>query len=176
MTVHNAKGLEFRHVYVTGLEEGLFPHMSAYRDDEELEEERRLFYVACTRAMDRLRLSAAHDRRRTNRVFDGGVSRFLGEIPDHLIETVSFSGEGSASPRGASTARERFAGWDEEDEVITYDDPLVGHLVLHPTFGKGLVLHVDGAGDAARVTVRFPRTGPKKVIRSYLRVVEGDGP
>jgi DNA helicase-2/ATP-dependent DNA helicase PcrA len=174
MTVHNAKGLEFEHVYLTGLEEGLFPHISAFHDESEMEEERRLFYVACTRAKDRLWLSAAEERRRTNRTAEG-VSRFVAEIPPRLLDVV-------ATDRKPSRRQPRRSRWDEpsdpipeDDDVITYDDPLVGHLVDHPTFGRGRVLHVDGEGSRARVTVQFPRTGPKKVYRSYLKVVGGEG-
>jgi DNA helicase-2/ATP-dependent DNA helicase PcrA len=163
MTVHNAKGLEFRHVYVTGLEEGLFPHVSAFQDEEEMEEERRLFYVACTRAKDRLWLTASRERRRTNRAMEGIVSRFIAEIPGELLETTQSA---------VAWSPEVWAGDDLDGPVITYDDPLVGRLVEHPTFGRGRVLHVDGEGDRARVTVRFPRAGAKKVLRSYLVLVE----
>jgi DNA helicase II / ATP-dependent DNA helicase PcrA len=94
MTVHNAKGLEFSHVFITGLEEGLFPHFSALNDRAEMEEERRLFYVAATRARKSLCLSASRERRRVNRLGGGGLSRFVEEIPAELLEgsdaTVDF--------------------------------------------------------------------------------------
>jgi DNA helicase II / ATP-dependent DNA helicase PcrA len=86
MTVHNAKGLEFPHVLLAGLEEGLFPHASSMDDDEELEEERRLFYVGVTRAMRTLSLSASDLRRRMNTASAGGPSRFLAEAAEVLPE------------------------------------------------------------------------------------------
>ncbi len=88
MTVHNAKGLEFPQVFLAGLEEGLFPHASSLEDPEELEEERRLFYVGATRAMQRLFLSASLERRRMNIFAAGGLSRFLSEFPAEAVETV----------------------------------------------------------------------------------------
>jgi DNA helicase II / ATP-dependent DNA helicase PcrA len=86
MTVHNAKGLEFPQVFITGLEEGLFPHVSSFADPEEMEEERRLFYVAATRAMRKLHLSASLERRRVNRLEGGSVSRFVREIPSGMLQ------------------------------------------------------------------------------------------
>ncbi len=86
MTVHNAKGLEWPHVYIAGLEEGLFPHASAFDDPAEMEEERRLFYVAATRARQSLTLSASEERRRLNWTSLGGLSRFLLEIPPELLD------------------------------------------------------------------------------------------
>ncbi len=86
MTVHNAKGLEYPVVYVVGVEEGLFPHASSMFDPEELEEERRLFYVAATRAMKELHLSASMERRRVHRMAEGGPSRFLRDLPEDRIE------------------------------------------------------------------------------------------
>ncbi|MCC7143556.1 MAG: UvrD-helicase domain-containing protein [Candidatus Eisenbacteria bacterium] len=100
MTVHNAKGLEFPVVFITGIEEGLFPHASSYSDPAELEEERRLFYVAATRAMKRLFLSASLDRRRMNRMSDGGPSRFLDEIPRDRVQEFSSPGIRSRSAFG----------------------------------------------------------------------------
>ncbi|MCA9728111.1 MAG: UvrD-helicase domain-containing protein [Candidatus Eisenbacteria bacterium] len=92
MTVHNAKGLEFDTVFIAGLEEGLFPHASSLEDPSEMEEERRLFYVAATRAMKELTLSASLERRRTNRFFGGGLSRFIREIPEGMLQVDSRHG------------------------------------------------------------------------------------
>lgn len=98
MTVHNAKGLEFPHVFVCGLEEGLFPHVSAFEDDAELEEERRLFYVASTRARDTLNLSASLLRRRFNTAA-GGVSRFMSEVAADLYEESEVTAPWSSGSR-----------------------------------------------------------------------------
>src|SRR5207245_4750984 len=86
LTAHNAKGLEFPVVIVTGLEEGLFPHASSLEDVDELEEERRLFYVALTRARERVILTAAAFRRRYDSPRGGAVSRFVEEIPHDVID------------------------------------------------------------------------------------------
>jgi ATP-dependent DNA helicase UvrD/PcrA len=97
MTVHNAKGLEFPAVFVTGLEEGLFPHVSAFNDPAELEEERRLFYVACTRAMDQLTLSGCLMRRRITSNTAGGITRFMSEVDANLYNEVELEGSAWAS-------------------------------------------------------------------------------
>ncbi|MBD3335869.1 MAG: hypothetical protein GF355_10170, partial [Candidatus Eisenbacteria bacterium] len=175
MTVHNAKGLEFDHVYMSGLEEGLFPHMSAYREDREMEEERRLFYVACTRARHRLHLSAARDRRRTNRPSERGVSQFVAQIPEQLLDISAPAEEVWTEPSTpASGGRIHSGDWyaDDDEEVITYDDPLVGRRVEHPTFGEGWVLHVEGDRSGAACTVQFPRAGQKKIVRKFLKLLD----
>lgn len=116
MTVHNAKGLEFPHVFITGLEDGLFPHYSSLTEPAQLEEERRLFYVAATRAMNTLCLTASMERRRVNRLGSGGLSRFVEEIPADLLTGAdpsallsrsrsSWSGGGSGGYSGGYTNR-----------------------------------------------------------------------
>jgi len=183
MTAHNAKGLEFPQVFVTGLEEGLFPHASALEDREELEEERRLFYVACTRAKDELTLSASQIRRRFSSGA-GGVSRFLGEVPRGLFRDVSaasLAAPVSSVHRPGRTGRERGAGpgrVGEEDSSAAQDwpahardeadHPWVGRRVYHPRFGHGLVTAVEGRGAQARITVRFHGGQTRKVLREYL--------
>ncbi len=195
MTVHNAKGLEFPRVYVTGLEEGLFPHISAFDDRAEMEEERRLFYVACTRAMDELTLSACLLRRRFNAAA-GGVSRFVGEITPGLYEETDLgsvawlaprgpearadapAGRPQARPgaRGASAAarrggRGRVPGRQSDEGAGESDDlehPMVGRRVFHATFGPGIVVAAEGRGERARVTVRFHSGATRKVVGGYL--------
>jgi DNA helicase-2/ATP-dependent DNA helicase PcrA len=188
MTAHNAKGLEFPRVFVTGLEEGLFPHISALDDKAEMEEERRLFYVACTRAMDELTLSACLMRRRFNAAA-GGVSRFVGEIEPGLYEetdlgSAAWSGPARRRARGQEpstgerrdTARSRGRGGEAptRDAVETgaqsddLDHPLVGRRVFHATFGPGIVVGAEGRGVGARVTVRFHSGTTRKLVSSYL--------
>jgi DNA helicase-2/ATP-dependent DNA helicase PcrA len=196
MTAHNAKGLEFPRVFVTGLEEGLFPHVSAFDDQEEMEEERRLFYVACTRAMDQLTLSASLLRRRINAAA-GGVSRFLGEVDPALYDETELAspawripdragrkpppGEAGLGDRAGSYAARRRGeqaargvGRDGEASgagLGANDDlehPLVGRRVFHATFGPGLVMAAQGSGDKTRVTVRFNNGSTRKVLRGYL--------
>ena len=179
MTAHNAKGLEFPMVFVAGLEEGLFPHVSALDDREEMEEERRLFYVACTRARDRLTLSGCLMRRRVNAAA-GGVSRFVGEVDPQLYEETELqSSRWAVAPRrpsasrtgrsSAGTSHASGAGaahsWGETDSL---DHPMVGRRVFHATFGPGIVVAADGQGQAARVTVRFHTGQTRKVVSAYL--------
>jgi DNA helicase-2/ATP-dependent DNA helicase PcrA len=182
MTAHNAKGLEFPLVFVTGLEEGIFPHVSAFDDQEEMEEERRLFYVACTRAMDRLILSASMLRRR----FTGGasgVSRFLGEVSTDLYTETGSGGDGGGWPlvvgagvRGAGgpprggrhESGGRLAASGQAAGADALDHPLVGRRVFHATFGPGIVTRAEGEDARARITVRFHSGRTRKVISGYL--------
>ena len=198
MTAHNAKGLEFGHVFVCGLEEGLFPHVSAFEDDAEMEEERRLFYVASTRAMDQLTLSASLLRRRFNTAA-GGVSRFMSEVDPALYEETELTARWSAGSRRDSggswrsqgglfgsdprsllretpaarrpATRQSAAGREVDPfggPTDSLEHPLVGRRVFHATFGPGIVVAADGRGDRARVTVRFHSGQTRKVIGGYL--------
>jgi len=191
MTAHNAKGLEFPRVFVTGLEEGLFPHISAFDDRAEMEEERRLFYVACTRAMDELTLSACLMRRRFNAAA-GGVSRFVGEITPGLYEETELGSVAWSTPRrsharveapvdrpaarprsatGRRAAPARAGGAPGAREVAESDDldhPMVGRRVFHAAFGPGIVVAAEGRGERARVTVRFHSGSTRKVVSGYL--------
>ncbi len=190
MTAHTAKGLEFPRVFITGLEEGLFPHASAYDDKEEMEEERRLFYVACTRAMDRLTLSACLMRRRTT-VGAGGLSRFLSEVDLELYEETELQAHypSAAAPRGCLDnsrsgggrsravgrhrgggerfSREAAGGFDQGGSA-SLDHPLVGRRVFHATFGPGLVVAAEGKGEQAHVSVRFHSGRTRRVLGAYL--------
>jgi DNA helicase-2/ATP-dependent DNA helicase PcrA len=187
MTVHNAKGLEFPHVFITGCEEGLFPHSSALDDPAELEEERRLFYVAATRAMRTLHLSASLERRRMNRLGWGGVSRFVEEIPRELLTEETrpapaarprFASGFGDSPGGvrrwggspAQTADPRSAA--PAEEVRRRSGPnWKGRQVTHAIFGVGRVEAQDGEGEDARLSVVFPQVGRKKVVARYVKLL-----
>ncbi len=192
MTVHNAKGLEFPHVFITGLEEGLFPHASAFDDSAELEEERRLFYVAATRAQQTLTLSAALDRRRTYRGGGLGLSRFLGEIPREMLAhapgraagqggyPLRATGYGGAAATRARDAVVHQAGQVHHDcpdcETIS-DIPSAsweGEMVLHKVFGSGRVESQEGQGSGLKLSVVFEQVGRKKVMARFLeRFVRG---
>ncbi len=171
MTAHNAKGLEFGCVFVVGLEEGLFPHASSLYDEAELEEERRLFYVACTRAKERLVLSASTIRRRLSSSY-GGVSRFLLELPEDLYEETPVGGD--ASEEGSSDSVSRMdvwrggpdgpGGWRDDP----FENPLVGRRVFHESFGAGIVVEADGVGEGAKVVVSFNSGERKKLIARFL--------
>lgn len=183
MTLHNAKGLEFPVVFITGLEDGLFPLSRAYDEPAEMEEERRLFYVGITRARDTLILCHARQRRRAGEYMYGRLSPFAESIPEGLMETRS-------SPRLQSTHRTstphrrrppRFdsdggGGYvsDETFETTTYnqDAPryVKGERVLHGTFGSGTVKEVTGFGKDTKVTVDFDDVGRKRLLVRYANL------
>jgi len=188
MTAHNAKGLEFPVVIVAGLEEGLMPHGASMADGPGLEEERRLFYVALTRACDRVVLTAAAFRRRFDGARGGQVSRFVEEIPEDLMEReespaarrearhagggAGWTGsrrervQGDSEGRGGASARDdgAVAGWMPPP---TTRHRAVGRTVYHETFGRGVVMAAEGDGPDARFTVRFG-TVLKKVVGRFL--------
>jgi DNA helicase-2/ATP-dependent DNA helicase PcrA len=173
MTVHSAKGLEFPIVYVAGLEEGVFPHQASSHDPRAVEEERRLCYVAMTRAMERLTLCWAHERRRYGSRSFGTPSRFLREIPAALVERLGApSYEARDEDRPAydysydqRAARSGDAG--EEGGVAR------GTRVRHPIFGPGTVLEVSGSGRDQALRIRFDRAGVKKIVVRYANLELG---
>jgi DNA helicase-2/ATP-dependent DNA helicase PcrA len=199
LTAHNAKGLEFDTVVVAGLEEGLFPHASSLDDDRELEEERRLFYVAITRARDEVLLTAAMARRRFGPLgsgLGGQVSRFVDEVPPELLEREAPVGPawGEAARAARAAAGRGGRGWSEEAGAARRGGAparpgagapapaparsavarrAVGREVCHELFGRGIVVDAEGAGGDLKCTVRFA-TGTKKVMGRFLTGT-GDG-
>ena len=179
MTLHNAKGLEFPVVFISGLEDGLFPLSRAYDDPAQLEEERRLFYVGITRAEDKLFLTHARQRRRAGEIMHGRLSPFVDAIPEHLIETAETAVVGTTggylsrrAPRDQSPSRDEDRGPDDGYDVDTafnQDLPrfLKGEKVVHETFGSGTVGEVSGFGRDLRVTVHFETAGSKKLLVRY---------
>ncbi|MDP6853829.1 MAG: UvrD-helicase domain-containing protein [Candidatus Marinimicrobia bacterium] len=162
MTIHSAKGLEFPVVMVAGLEEGLFPLGNSLYEKEEMEEERRLFYVALTRAEKKAYLSFAHARRRFGGApMPAAPSRFLSELPDELIEENT--GKPSYAP--VNITRNVPAAVSKPGELIT-----TGKEVEHKIFGKGRVIAVDGVGDTAKLTVVFSGNVRKKLIAKYANL------
>ena len=155
MTLHSAKGLEFPHVFIVGLEEGLFPHQRSSNDPESLEEERRLCYVGITRAMRKLVLTHAESRRLHGADHYPQASRFIRELPAECIEEVRLGGRVSM-PRSAGVA-------DEGDAFGLK----LGQRVVHKIFGEGVILHLEGHGEHSRVQVNFEHEGVKWLVAAY---------
>jgi DNA helicase-2/ATP-dependent DNA helicase PcrA len=175
MTLHNAKGLEFAVVMIPGVEEGLLPHESSLDDDEEMEEERRLFYVGMTRAKDELYLYAADTRRRAGILDVRAKSRFLGEIGPANLETESFAAPttwGTAMARPARRKRPKpesvfpdYEGYSQENAFLE-----AGARVRHPRWGEGEVVEVSGGGLDAIVRVRFADGTEKRIMLRYAKL------
>ncbi len=172
MTLHNSKGLEFPRVFLTGIEEGLLPHVLSTADDDEIEEERRLFYVGLTRAKEKVILTHATSRLRYGEIVPASPSRFLEEIPDHLID------EGPAPvPRLATRARgpgrpeegpDRFPDYENESQ----EPPAFrkGDRIRHAVWGGGRVELVEGNGADMKLTIRFERGFTKKVLVRFAAI------
>ncbi len=161
MTVHAAKGLEFHAVFITGLEEGLFPHEQSAHDESGLEEERRLMYVAITRARRRLYLSHAQSRMLHGQVRYGFASRFLAELPDAVLLPLNRRGASRDAP-AAAPARATPAGHGTGYRV--------GQSVAHAKFGTGIIIDFEGRGADARVQVKFGAAGTKWLALAYAKL------
>ena len=166
MTLHSAKGLEFPVVFLCGLEDGLFPHQRSVTDLGGLEEERRLAYVGLTRAMRRLYLSYAEQRRLHGIDQFGTPSRFIAELPAQLLEEVrprlQVSRPARAGHSGAPASRYQ--------EPATDHGMRLGQRVRHGRFGEGVVLRLDGHGQGAQVEVSFERLGSKILMLAYANL------
>ncbi|MFK0097113.1 MULTISPECIES: DNA helicase PcrA [unclassified Streptomyces] len=179
MTLHTAKGLEFPVVFLTGMEDGVFPHMRALGQVKELEEERRLAYVGITRARERLYLTRAAMRSAWGQPSYNPPSRFLEEIPDQHLEwkrkgpmaAPAGPTSGITSSLSASRARSGPSGFATRR---TSDKPTItlvaGDRVTHDQFGLGTVTAVEGVGDQAKATVDFGDDRPKKLLLRYAPV------
>jgi DNA helicase-2/ATP-dependent DNA helicase PcrA len=166
MTLHNSKGLEYDIVMITGLDEGLLPHYSSFEDQDELEEERRLFYVGMTRAKERLYLFSAANRLRFGSWVDNSPSRFLGEIPERFVEELAGARRGPATVDGRML---RDASEVRMDDVSIPSKQRfrVGMRVRHPSYGEGIIKKVEGSGKDMKVAVQFPGHGQKKFLAAY---------
>lgn len=153
MTMHNAKGLEFPVVFITGMEDGVFPHQRALTDPEQLEEERRLCYVGLTRARQCLHLSYARSRMLYGQSSFNTPSRFLREIPTQLVDHVKF--------RRRSRRRESVS---RPVSVIKDDGIAAGDRVRHDTWGPGRVMSISGAGERAEANILFDSAGTKRLL------------
>ena len=189
MTVHSAKGLEFDAVFITGMEEGLFPHENALSDSDGLEEERRLMYVAITRARQRLYLSFSQTRMLHGQTRYNVKSRFFEELPEHALKwlTPKQQGFGSGFAREYQQAWQRGSGFGSmvgAGRVAPAPPPLVpkapshglrvGQSVFHTKFGEGVILTLEGQGDDARAQVNFGRHGMKWLALSVAKITPVD--
>jgi DNA helicase-2/ATP-dependent DNA helicase PcrA len=164
MTLHTAKGLEFPVVFLTGLEENVFPHQRSVSDDKELQEERRLAYVGITRAEQRLYLTRAVSRSWWGRPEFHKASRFLGEIPAHLIEWRR--DESAAAPPAMERVAQRPGVSSPGNRPVPALRP--GDMVNHDKFGLGTVMTVDGADDRAEAKIDFGGDyGVKHLVLRY---------
>ena len=171
MTMHSAKGLEFPHVFLVGFEDGLFPGMRAIGDGEEMEEERRLCYVAITRAKQTLTVSYARQRMLYGRTNAAMASRFLKEIPESCM--VKKGGYRQAPDYGIPSYRTAPAISERKPQYSTYSAPTKavpvldlnkGDMVEHTAFGRGLVLSVMKMSGDALLEIAFDRIGTKKLM------------
>ncbi len=188
MTLHSAKGLEFEHVFLAGMEEGLFPHSRSKQDADQLEEERRLCYVGMTRAKETLTLTRAVYRRihGNEQMTNSEPSRFLSEIPGELIE----SAPGSLAAPGETRRYEPDPEYDADEfrrrrvysqpparraaaaprRARKDDNPLIGARVRHPTYGTGTIVGVEGDEGDRKFTVSFTDHGVKKLMERYANL------
>jgi len=169
MTLHTAKGLEFDNVFLTGFEDGVFPHMRALNDPDELAEERRLAYVGITRARKRLHVSRAIVRAAWGTPQHNPASRFLTEIPDRLVDwrrterAVTSWRNTSATTRSSQSWRSTVGYAAPKPKVREIPVLTAGDRVLHSTFGLGSVVATSGAGDDTKADVDFGSAGLKRL-------------
>jgi DNA helicase-2/ATP-dependent DNA helicase PcrA len=201
ITLHSTKGLEFDHVFLTGMEEGICPHSRSASEEKGIEEERRLCYVGMTRARTSLTLSRAVYRRvfgNEQQLRASMPSRFLGEIPSELVDTIrgsmaeigesrryepdpeySYSAEeffrrvrGGKANATAAQRRQQSPGTFGRSAVKRGGDahPLLGRKVRHPNYGVGTIVGVEGDDDDRRLSVSFPGRGTKKFVERYAQL------
>lgn len=169
MTLHSAKGLEFPLVFLAGVEEGLFPHKMSLEEGGRLEEERRLCYVGITRAMQKLFITYAETRRLHGQDTFNRPSRFIGELPDELLQEVRLKSSISRPVTARQPQGQKFDRWGRHQELETPAISL-GQLVRHPMFGIGTVVNAEGAGPQARVQVNFEEEGSKWLVLTYAKL------
>ena len=162
MTLHSAKGLEFPLVFLSGMEEGLFPHQMSLEEPGRLEEERRLCYVGITRARQQLLLTYAENRRIHGRDTFAHPSRFIGELPEDVLQEVR--------PRTMISTPVYQPAPAKKFTDTGVDGIQVGQRVLHNKFGEGFVVNYEGHGSHARVQVNFEQSGSKWLVMAYANL------
>ncbi len=175
MTVHSAKGLEFHAVFITGLEEGLFPHENSMTEADGVEEERRLMYVALTRARRRLYLLLAQSRMLHGQTRYNVPSRFFRELPENLLQRVNHIRQAPAFARQSAAAYgAAAASWREASTAPALQSRelpwRIGQAVTHAKFGAGVIVNAEGGGADARVQVNFRNSGLKWLALAYAKL------
>lgn len=186
MTVHAAKGLEFHTVFLSGLEEGLFPHDNSRNEANGVEEERRLMYVATTRARRRLYLSFSQSRMLHGQTHYNIPSRFIDEIPEHLLKWLQPLSKANMGSYRSSNEQARFSSsrssWGQSPaggggtEKLSRDSAeqlsgwRIGQNVSHAKFGAGVIINYEGQGPDRRVQVQFNRAGTKWLLLEYAKL------
>ena len=160
MTIHSAKGLEFKYVFMVGMEESLFPHSRSVENINELEEERRLCYVGITRARHKLHLTYTEFRRLYGQDSYNPPSRFLNEIPNDYLEFI----------RPKQSYRSSFFGASASDNIDSGTPFNLGDIVRHKIFGEGVVLSIEGQGNASRIQINFNSEGTKWLVTAYANL------
>jgi DNA helicase-2/ATP-dependent DNA helicase PcrA len=163
MTVHASKGLEFNAVFMCGVEEGLFPHEQSMYENNGVEEERRLMYVAVTRARQRLYLSHAQSRMLHGQVRYGIPSRFLDEIPDKLIKRLN----SKPTPKSYATGGQYQTASTSANSQYPYK---IGQSVRHAKFGDGVVVSYEGSASDLAIKINFGREGLKTLMLEYAKL------
>jgi len=166
MTMHSAKGLEFPLVFLSGMEDGLFPHQRSLMDPDGLEEERRLCYVGATRAMRELYLTYAEQRRLHGMDSFSQPSRFIAEIPGEYVEEIRPRVQVSRPVRSQRSGMASSIGKPADSGMGVR----LGQRVRHGKFGEGVILNYEGQGAHARVEVNFETAGTKWLVLSYANL------
>lgn len=161
MTLHSAKGLEFKYVFIVGVEEGMFPSQMSCEDNGRLEEERRLAYVGITRAMEKLTLTYAENRRLYGKETSHRPSRFIAELPEQCIEEIRLR---ATINRPVSHSR---LGTPIVQNTGGYN---LGQRVRHPKFGEGTIINLEGQDEHIRLQIAFQGEGIKWLVASYARL------
>ncbi len=177
MTVHSAKGLEFNVVFISGLEDGLFPHENSMSEDKGLEEERRLMYVAVTRARQRLYLSFAQTRMLHGQTRYNLPSRFVDEVPEELVKWLTpragksgFAVQDAGSRTYGVAGAPAYAATPRRSESSGGSGFRIGQSVMHAKFGLGVIINAEGGGTDARVQVNFGNAGMKWLALSVAKL------
>jgi DNA helicase-2/ATP-dependent DNA helicase PcrA len=176
LTLHAAKGLEFPVVFITGLEEGIFPHQRSFDDPEEMAEERRLMYVGVTRAKERLYLTRVFRRTLRGQSDVADPSRFLGDIPEKLVQGTYAGTNRRAAQPARGTARSYGQPTDQATRWRPALRPIesrpvaqyrAGQRVRHPQFGEGIVIESKLHRDDEEVSIVFEEAGIKRLLVSF---------